>query len=49
MVTPTFAVLLVRDSTDRVLEQMAEDRLVRPDAVCIGPVDRKRVPIGKRG
>ncbi|MEW6567156.1 MAG: citrate/2-methylcitrate synthase [Chloroflexota bacterium] len=48
MFTPTFAVSRVGGWTAHVLEQMAENRLIRPDATYIGPADRKWVPLEQR-
>ncbi|HKZ54876.1 MAG TPA: citrate synthase/methylcitrate synthase [Anaerolineales bacterium] len=49
MFTPTFAISRVGGWTAHVLEQIKEDRLIRPDAVYVGPVDRKWMPVEKRG
>jgi citrate synthase len=49
MFTPTFAVSRVGGWTAHVLEQVAEDRLIRPDAAYVGPTDRKWVPVEARG
>jgi citrate synthase len=49
MFTPTFAVSRVGGWTAHVLEQAREDRLIRPDARYVGPLDRKWVPVDVRG
>jgi citrate synthase len=49
MFTPTFAVSRVGGWTAHVLEQVREDRLIRPDARYVGPLDRKWVPVEARG
>jgi citrate synthase len=49
MFTPTFAVSRVGGWTAHVLEQVRENRLIRPDAKYIGPTDRKWVPLEARG
>ena len=47
--TPTFAVARVGGWTAHVLEQVAEDRLIRPRAAYVGPIERLWVPIERRG
>lgn len=47
--TPTFAVARVGGWTAHVLEQVAEDRLIRPRAAYVGPIERSWVPLGERG
>jgi citrate synthase len=49
MFTPTFAVSRVGGWTAHVLEQVREDRLIRPDARYVGPLDRRWVPMNARG
>lgn len=49
MFTPTFAVARVGGWTAHVLEQAREDRLIRPRAIYVGPVDRAWVPVHERG
>jgi citrate synthase len=46
--TPTFAVARVGGWTAHVLEQAREDRLIRPRAAYVGPVDRAWVPLEER-
>jgi citrate synthase len=48
MFTPTFAVSRVGGWTAHVLEQAEENRLIRPDALYVGPLDRKWVAVGRR-
>lgn len=47
--TPTFAVARVGGWTAHVLEQAREDRLIRPRAAYVGPIDRTWVPLSERG
>lgn len=47
--TPTFAVARVGGWTAHVLEQAREDRLIRPRAAYVGPIDRVWVPLSERG
>jgi citrate synthase len=46
--TPTFAVARVGGWTAHVLEQTREDRLIRPRAAYVGPLDRVWVPEEER-
>ncbi|MCJ7512389.1 MAG: citrate synthase, partial [Anaerolineales bacterium] len=46
--TPTFAISRVGGWTAHVLEQIKEDRLIRPQSVYVGPTDRKWVPLDRR-
>jgi citrate synthase len=46
--TPTFAVARVGGWTAHVLEQIAEDRLIRPRVVYVGDRDRRFLPIERR-
>ena len=46
--TPTFAVARVGGWTAHVLEQIAEDRLIRPRVAYAGGCDRRWVPIEAR-
>jgi citrate synthase len=46
--TPTFAVSRVAGWTANVLEQIDEDRLMRPRAAYIGAIGRKWTPISER-
>jgi citrate synthase len=48
MFTPTFAVGRVGGWTAHVLEQVREDRLIRPDAEYVGAMGRAWVPVAKR-
>jgi citrate synthase len=47
--TPVFAVSRISGWTAHVLEQFADNRLIRPRAEYIGPRDRRYVPIDRRG
>lgn len=47
--TPTFAVARVGGWTAHVLEQVQDDRLIRPRATYVGAIDRTWVPMGERG
>ncbi len=47
--TPTFAVGRVGGWTAHILEQVAEDRLIRPRAAYQGPLDREWIPVTERG
>ena len=46
--TPTFAISRVGGWTAHVLEQIQEDRLIRPQSVYVGPTDRTWVPLDRR-
>ncbi len=46
--TPIFAVSRISGWTAHVLEQYADNRLIRPRAEYIGPVDRDYVPLERR-
>jgi citrate synthase len=46
--TPIFAISRVAGWTAQVLEQLADNRLIRPQSVYIGPTGLKVVPIDKR-
>lgn len=46
--TPTFAISRVGGWTAHVLEQIKEDRLIRPQSAYVGPTDRKWVPLDGR-
>jgi citrate synthase len=48
MFTPTFAVGRVGGWTAHVLEQVRDDRLIRPDAEYVGALGRAWVPVAKR-
>jgi len=48
MFTPTFAVARVTGWTAHVLEQMANNRLIRPQSEFVGPMDKKFVAIEQR-
>lgn len=47
--TATFAVSRITGWTAHVLEQYADNRLIRPTSEYVGPVDRSYVPIDARG
>ncbi len=47
--TPVFAVSRIAGWTAHVLEQYADNRLIRPRAEYVGPRDRQYVPIDQRG
>jgi citrate synthase len=47
--TPVFAVSRISGWTAHVLEQFADNRLIRPRAEYVGPRNRTYVPIEKRG
>ncbi len=46
--TPVFAVSRISGWTAHVLEQLADNRLIRPRAEYVGPLNRTYVPIDKR-
>lgn len=46
---PTFAVARVAGWTAHVLEQSANNRLIRPQSEYIGPEPRKPIPLAERG
>jgi citrate synthase len=48
MFTPTFAVSRVTGWTAHVLEQMVNNRLIRPQSEFVGPMDKKFVAIEQR-
>jgi citrate synthase len=48
MFTPTFAVSRVTGWTAHVLEQMSNNRLIRPQSEFVGPMDKKFVAIEHR-
>jgi citrate synthase len=47
--TPVFAISRMAGWTAHVVEQHADNRLIRPDSEYIGPRDQKWVPIEERG
>jgi citrate synthase len=47
--TPVFALSRIAGWTAHVLEQYADNRLIRPRAEYIGPINRPYVPIERRG
>jgi len=49
MFTPLFAMSRMAGWTAHIMEQMAANRLVRPDVLYIGPMDLEWVPLEKRG
>jgi len=46
--TPVFAVSRITGWTAHVMEQLADNRLIRPRAEYVGPVDQHYVPIDRR-
>ena len=46
--TPIFAISRVAGWTAHVMEQMMDNRIMRPDSVYVGPKDQKYVPINQR-
>lgn len=46
--TPTFAASRVAGWTAHILEQVANNRLIRPDAEYTGPIDLRFVPLDER-
>jgi citrate synthase len=46
--TPTFAASRVAGWTAHILEQVANNRLIRPEAEYTGPTDEHFVPIDER-
>ena len=48
MFTPTFAVSRVVGWSAHVLEQVSNNRLIRPQSAFIGPLDKKYVPVEER-
>ncbi len=46
--TPTFAVSRVSGWTARVLEYLENNRIFRPRAVYVGPLDREYIPVDRR-
>ena len=46
--TPVFAISRIAGWTAHVLEQYADNRLIRPRAEYVGPTSRPYVPIGQR-
>jgi citrate synthase len=48
MFTPTFAVSRVTGWTAHVLEQVANNRLIRPESEFVGPIDKRFVAIEHR-
>src|SRR5690606_14160699 len=48
MFTPTFAVARSVGWSAHVLEQISNNRLIRPQPVFLGSIDRKFVPIDER-
>jgi citrate synthase len=47
--TPVFAISRISGWTAHVMEQLADNRLIRPRAEYVGPLDRVYVPIDRRG
>jgi citrate synthase len=48
MFTPTFAVSRSVGWSAHVLEQVSNNRLIRPQSQFVGPTDRKFAPISDR-
>ncbi len=46
--TPIFAISRVAGWTAHVMEQLMDNRIVRPDSVYVGPQNQKYIPIDKR-
>ena len=47
--TPVFAVSRVAGWTAHVLEQLADNKLIRPESDYVGPRNVRYVPIAERG
>lgn len=47
--TPIFALSRIAGWTANLLEQYADNRLIRPDSDYVGPRERSYVPMGQRG
>jgi citrate synthase len=48
MFTPIFAVSRVVGWSARVLEYLENNRIFRPRAMYVGPLDKKYVPLSRR-
>jgi citrate synthase len=46
--TPIFAISRVAGWTAHVMEQLMDNRIVRPDSIYVGPKDQKYVPLNQR-
>ena len=46
--TPIFAISRVAGWTAHVMEQLMDNRIIRPDSIYVGPKDQKYVPVDKR-
>ncbi|MCS7246555.1 MAG: citrate synthase [Thermomicrobium sp.] len=49
LMTPVFAASRIAGWTAHVLEQQADNRLIRPRAEYVGPTNRRYVPLDQRG
>jgi citrate synthase len=49
MFTPLFAMSRIAGWTAHIVEQMSDNRLIRPDVHYVGPVDLEWVPLNQRG
>ncbi len=49
LMTPTFAVSRIAGWTTHLMEQYADNRLIRPRAEYVGPVDEHYIPVEQRG
>ncbi|HOT91707.1 MAG TPA: citrate/2-methylcitrate synthase [Anaerolineae bacterium] len=48
LLTPFFAMCRIAGWTAHIMEQYANNRLIRPNALYVGPVDRPYIPIDQR-